>query len=417
MKEDHAFKRLKMNGFIKNIKNLFMSGLGFLLCFHVSAANRPPVALDYNINILRNLSASEFRGEWLLLGSYEMPGFAAGSYNPHCERSITSCVASYLNTGAGVGTAMTFWKPKLQIAPVTVTAVNNGEPLVFSAYFRDSIAFGAHERWAGFDGYTSWEIDYTQLSKVPGETLTIEYPHSSGKRTSLVCYDVYSCTDVALTTYFLSTPKPVVYVAVKLPEKTSLKAKTYDFDDVPILTMGHTQNTEYNTRSVTVTSTFYITGRITIPERCYINTSRQSEIIFRDVSSGEANGEIENKEFVLDTTCQGIVTDVRQYVKVTTDTGLLSTNESFVDDNSGNTALGLAMKILLQGEAGKSDCSQVVGSEKVQFNREYYLRTIAANYHGFSFQDKISFSLCKFGIPKDYGEKTMNLNVVTRWEY
>ena len=55
-------------------------------------------------------------------------------------------------------------------------------------------------------------------------------------------------------------------------------------------------------------------------------------------------------------------------------------------------------------------------SGRVYFSKEYLLREINGNgLNIHTYNDIIRFSLCKYGIPKDYGEKIIPLTIVSRW--
>ncbi|MGG9032631.1 FasG, partial [Escherichia coli] len=70
------------------------------------------------------------------------------------------------------------------------------------------------------------------------------------------------------------------------------------------------------TNKESIDTVVYISGKITAPERCYIETGSNAEIKFNDVDAGMNNGKLEERNFELRTPCKYINLKLKQYVKV-----------------------------------------------------------------------------------------------------
>ncbi|ENO0515353.1 fimbrial protein [Escherichia albertii] len=311
-----------------------------------------------------------------------------------------------------------YWQGYIKAKPYTYTT-NDGTPLVFSVWFANgqpTLKWEERNKVTNSVGHHSARAPVGSYAQLAGGTTDWKSSDSDGNaflRPSLKCGSMSGCVMKGMT-YFDSAHDAKVNLSLQLPK--GFTKKTYSFSFVPVMEIGHTLRNEKGTASSTMSATLYISGSITIPDRCYINNTSNSEIKFNDVSAGAADGLIESRDVTLSTTCRSLNTTVKQYIKVTR-TGAGGNNsayQTFAEDTDGNKALALAMRIIPQGENGSVSCNPVT-TEKVQFGPEYLIRTLQLTGLDPTYRDTIKFGLCKYGIPATYGEKSIPITITSRW--
>ncbi|HBB8498464.1 TPA: FasG [Escherichia coli] len=381
------------------------------------SAHRCAIAVEnnYTISIDKTFDISSITRDWIELGEFPYPK-AASNNETHfrCTKGAGKglCAHTEFRVNGGLqSNPAAYWKGWMRMEPKEVN-IGDGEKLIFSAYWKGSPSI----RWEETNrkNMKSFFHQYTIGVASIGSSAGSITKWSSGEQgPSLRCGDLGGCT-IDTHTYFDNRSGGALKLAVKLP--AAFRKGTYTFSNVEVLDLGHTARNASGTTQQSVSAKVYISGKITVPERCYIDTGSGSEIKFNDVSAGASNGEIDKRSFTLKTTCKYINLKLNQYIKVNGSNGL-SEYEIFSRDNSNEKALALVMRIVRgdNGEDFYANC-EPDHSGRVYFSKEYLLREINGNgLNIHTYNDIIRFSLCKYGIPKDYGEKIIPLTIVSRW--
>lgn len=371
---------------------------------------------NYTINIDKTFGGSNYTNNWIELGEFSIPKAASVNESHYrCTRGSGAklCAHTVFRVNGGGNNPAAYWSGWLKMKPVEVD-VGNGKKLTFSAYLKGG---GTPViRWEETNQnnmrsiYHQYFIGVSSVGSVAGSTTD----WSSGEQgPSLKCGDLGGCA-INTQTYFDHSSGNSLRLAVKLPD--DFQSGTYTFSNVEVLNLGHSARNASGLNRDSASAKVYISGKITVPDRCYIDTASGSEIKFNDVNAGASNGKLGERDFTLRTTCKYINLNIKQYVTVSGSNGI-SEYEVFSQDISNEKALALVMRIVRgdNGENYYANCEPDL-SGRVKFGQEYLLREIngnGLNIHTYS--DIIKFSLCKYGVPKDYGEKIVPITIVSRW--
>lgn len=375
-------------------------------------------ANDATFDASKTLDFADGSTGWFKLTELNIQKAASANASYVNCSGIKPCAYSQITTGSGVNTPGSYWQGYIKAKPYTYTT-NDGTNLVFSVWFANG---QPTLKWEEMNVDTKSKVHHSarapvgSFAQIAGGTTDWSSSDTDGNaflRPGLRCGSLIGCV-MQGTTYFDSTHDAKVMLSMQLPK--GFTKKTYNFSFVPVMEIGHTLRNSAGNSISYGSATVYITGSITIPDRCYINNTSNSEIKFNDVSAGAADGLIESRDVTLSTTCRSLNTTVKQYIKVTR-TGAGGNNsayQTFAEDTDGNKALALAMRIIPQGENGSVSCNPVT-TEKVQFGPEYLIRTLQLTGLDPTYRDTIKFGLCKYGIPATYGEKSIPITITSRW--
>ncbi|ENA3978156.1 FasG [Escherichia coli] len=398
-----------------NVKTMLQNFFIFASLFSIQkCAEALVISRNHTINIDKTIDVTTVTNGWLELGRFTLPK-ASGDNESHyrCSTGAGSgfCAYSEFRVNGGLqSNPAAYWTGRLRMEPVDVDT-ENGKKLTFSAYFKGTpiVRWEEHNRQGGRSMYHKYFIGVGSVGTSAG---AITQWSSGEKSPSLVCGSIAGCT-IGTHTYFDNTMSGSLVLSVKLP--ADFQKGTYIFSNVPVLHLGHTSRNASGTNKESIDTVVYISGKITVPERCYIETGSNAEIKFNDVNAGMNNGKLEERNFELRTTCKYINLKLKQYVKVSGSNGD-SEYEIFSKTSSNDKALALVMNIVRgdNGENYSADCNPSSG--RVKFGHEYLLREINGNgLNIYSYNDIIKLSLCKYGVPKDYGEKNIPLTIISRW--
>ncbi|HAH2770899.1 hypothetical protein [Escherichia coli] len=190
---------------------------------------------------------------------------------------------------------------------------------------------------------------------------------------------------------------------------SNLKPQTYYFNDIQLIKINVTTN-----GTVSEDAYLRISGAIKLPQRCFSQLSTNL-LSFGDIVAGEKNGSIHNGQIKLNTNCYFPPPNLKHYVKVEGTSGGKLSNDSYTyfvngaQDINNNSTLGFVFSLNRM-----PDCS--FKSNNNTFNQEHLIRTINSN-NLVEFSDNINISLCKYGVPNNYGHKESVVKITTRWEY
>ncbi|HCO8569970.1 FasG-like protein [Escherichia coli] len=222
------------------------------------------------------------------------------------------------------------------------------------------------------------------------------------------CGNLYGCTWAETSYLHSSSPKPILWI--KIPP--NLKRQTYYFNNVKMMEIYHIERNNSGSESVSSQgAALFISGSITLPQRCYSSVDK-SQLDFGDVFSSENNGLIATRSIILNSSCYYAPISSKHYIAIHDKSGgsLSSdrTQYNIISDSSGNSVLGFVFGINKQPV-----CS--AGANDAEFKTDYLIRTISTLKME-SFNDTINIGLCKYGIPSGYGMKNATIEVISRWE-
>ncbi|EEX4923842.1 hypothetical protein D0720_003930 [Escherichia albertii] len=343
-------------------------------------------------------------GKWLKLGKISMR--TADSINfsilRACEASGAWC------TGAEIGlghTGQANYTLHLTRMPFTVKD-SAGNSYLFSVAFPDSSMVVGISEYNSMGG-NKWHraLNLPGVFSSPSE--------SQDKYSSSVTWAQGWCGAISGCNYTIAsyphTSSGMPYIYLKLP--TNLSARTITIPEQPVLKMkvnvGKKSGSSIESQEVSL----YLKGTITVPQRCYIKADNNS-FDFGLIYSNTTNGMIKQQAMKLTTDCYYAPDNTTQSIKVeAVSGGTLVDNDNIYQiatDTLSQKSLGIVFNINSQ-----ADCNSLSGGKNV-FNREYLIRTIKYQAHQ-SETDTVNFSLCKYGVPTEFGQKNIVLKITSRW--
>ncbi|MCZ8653731.1 hypothetical protein [Escherichia albertii] len=205
------------------------------------------------------------------------------------------------------------------------------------------------------------------------------------------------------------TSSGMPYIYLKLP--ANLSARRITIPEQPVLKMklnvGKKSGSPIESQEVSL----YLKGTITVPQRCYIKADNNN-FDFGLIYSNATNGMIKQQTMKLTTDCYYAPDNTTQSIKVEAVSGGTLVDNDYIyqiaTDTHSQKALGIVFNINSQ-----ADCNGISGGRNV-FNWEYLTRTIKYQAHQ-SETDTVNFSLCKYGVPTEFGQKNIVLKITSRW--
>lgn len=384
---------------------LVISGWGLLLFSTVAESALVTVGPNANVSISQNFDTQTKSGQWIYVKDLDLPTYDSLSI-PRGECVYTYLCAHGRTTLGYNGKANLLLKISSEHQVVTDSAGRQYELTVAFPYGPPTIGI-TEINWANVK---SWDTTYTfprAITQPQGHTssTTSYYIYGQG-----YCGNVKGC-DYAFSTYFHnSTTKPALYI--KIPE--NIKSGTVMFKDVSILTLSSTvDNAAHNDTANPAPRKLLLSGTITIPQRCYLNIEGTSSIDFGSVYANAPNEIIKQQQSSIVTMCHNVPNNTKQYIKVSGRSGGNITQNGFIyefeKDANGQGALGFAF-----GFGKQAACSELI-EDKNKFDSEYLIRTITPATPNVTYKDNINFSLCKYGVPATYGQKSVAITVTSRW--
>ncbi len=197
------------------------------------------------------------------------------------------------------------------------------------------------------------------------------------------------------------------YLYAKFPKNIS--AKSISFNDIKLLEFKLTVRNNAGDTVIPVTAKLYISGTISVPQRCYIKADKNS-FDFGTVYSNANNGTIKNVSTSITTDCYYAPKGTTQYLKMDAVSGGSLNDRSKVYQVASDPALGIVFNI-----NNNSLCESSGTIERNFFKQEYIIRKVFIQQQHLTGTDTINFSLCKYGVPSVTGQKTVILKLTSRW--
>ncbi|END8830133.1 hypothetical protein ABMO76_004008 [Escherichia coli] len=197
------------------------------------------------------------------------------------------------------------------------------------------------------------------------------------------------------------------YLYAKFPKNIS--AKSISFNDIKLLEFKLTVRNKAGDTVIPVTAKLYISGTISVPQRCYIRADKNS-FDFGTVYSNANNGSVKNVSTSITTDCYYAPKGTTQYLKMDAVSGGSLNDSSKVYQVASDPALGIVFNI-----NNNSLCESSGTIERNYFKQEYIIRNVFIQQQHLTGTDTINFSLCKYGVPSVTGQKTVILKLTSRW--
>ncbi|WP_149540547.1 hypothetical protein [Escherichia albertii] len=341
-------------------------------------------------------------GKWLKLGKISMRSASSIDLGAINACSNLWCTGGEIGLGNSGQANYTLHLTRI---PFTVKD-DAGNSYLFSVAFPDGYPIiGVSER--NSMGGTSWSstVNLPGLFSSPSE--------SQDKYSSSVTWAQGWCGAISGCNYTIAsyphTSSGMPYIFLKLP--TNLSVRNISFPEQPVLKMkvnvGKKSGSSIESQEVSL----YIKGTITVPQRCYIKADNNS-FDFGLIYSNTTSGMIKQQTMKLTTDCYYAPDNTTQSIKVEAVSGgtLVDSDNIYqiATDTLSRKALGIVFNINSQ-----ADCNSLSGGKNV-FNREYLIRKIKYQAHQ-SETDTVNFSLCKYGVPTEFGQKNIVLKITSRW--
>ncbi len=192
---------------------------------------------------------------------------------------------------------------------------------------------------------------------------------------------------------------------MKLPK--NLSATSVSFKDINVFELQLSIGNQAGNSVNPITAKLYLSGTISIPQRCYIKADKNS-FDFGTVYSNSDNGILKNMSASVTTDCYYAPDNTQQYLKMEAVSGGALNSSSMIYQIASDSALGMVFNI-----NNAPNCNATTDNKNV-FNKEYLIRTITYQQH-LSATDKLNFSLCKYGVPSVTGQKNVVLRLTSRW--
>ncbi len=386
----------------KLILSVISGGLLLLFC-SVAESAIGVTGSHANVSISQSFETQVKSGQWIYVKDLDLPTYDSLA-NGKC---VVSYLCSYGESKLGYnGKGNLFLRIATEHRVVTDSEGRKYELTVAFPYGPPTIGI-SEKNWANS---REWYKTYTfphAIAQPQNNTSSAysDYIYGQGG-----CGSLSGC-GYGFSNYFhTSTKKPALYV--KLPE--NIKTGTVIFKDVPMLTLASTvDNAAHNDTANPEPRQLLLSGTITIPQRCYINIEGSGSIDFGSIYSNSSNEIIKQQQGDIVTTCHNVPNNTKQYIKVSGSSGGNVTKNGFIyefaKDTNGQGALGFAFSF------GKQAICNVVTEDKNKFDSEYLIRTITQGVPNATYKDSMNFSLCKYGIPATYGQKSVLITVTSRW--
>ncbi|EFH5784066.1 hypothetical protein HmCmsJML095_01335 [Escherichia coli] len=357
-----------------------------------------------NISFSQSFETQDKSGQWIYVKDLDLPTYGSLDNDGQCTLSY---LCAYGESKLGYnGKANLSLRISTEHRVVTDSEGRKYELTVAFPYGPPTIGI-SEKNWAnGRQWYNTYTFSQA-ISQPQNNTSSVGSGYIYGQG---YCGAVSGC-GYGFSSYFhTSTKKPALYV--KLPE--NIKPGTVSFKDVPILTLASTvDNAAHNDTANPEPRQLLLSGTITIPQRCYLNIEGSGTIDFGSIYSNAPNGMIKQQQGAIVTTCHNVPNNTKQYIKVSGRSGGNVTKNGFiyefVKDTNAQGALGFAFSF-----GNQAICSAAT-EDKNKFDAEYLIRTITSGTPNITYKDNISFSLCKYGIPATYGQKSVVITVTSRW--
>ncbi|EOT8213864.1 hypothetical protein ACKXMA_002787 [Escherichia albertii] len=357
----------------------------------------PPVNETQNIS-KTFLVTNAVPDTWINLGQLNLgTGSSLSESTNPCLTSSSMCTVGQINLGYNGKAGYILYLSRKE-AKITDDAGNSY--MIKLAFPDKKPAVGVYERNSigGRQWNTIAVIDNSLSSPSDDINTTMATADAQG-----YCGAIGGCNYTIGSYIHDNSGMPNVYI--KIPK--NLSARTITFKDVEVLNLDiRISNKSHNT-VVPTSAKLYLSGTISVPQRCYIKADKNS-IDFGTVYSNVGNGLLKNASASITTDCYYAPDNTKQYLKMEAISGGSLNDNSMIYRIASDPALGVVFNI-----NNNPQCNSTTDNKNV-FNKEYLIRNITFQQHQTA-TDTVNFALCKYGIPSITGQKNIVLNLTSRW--
>ena len=359
----------------------------------------------------------------------ELPFTPSGSQQYNCgeKNPATPCTAiqMYIWTIAGSGNNYSKIYPSITLGEYTASGQNDSSAkLKLKAFFTGDTQLM-------YEGKIAHRSDYSFASK----TVSIGSTNPNNAKTSWgtgIYWDSsfacpytgkYDCHQTD-TLYFTPAGSAKLHLAIQLTNTTS-RDNVFSFD-FPALTLTQKSESRIDSMYYETSSTIRVSGTITIPNRCYIDSN--TSIVDWKTSVNNATEYTDNKvgnhNIVLVSKCEGVRGKITQQVYVEREAANKDNIRKYAvlakADNNTDVALGLALSILDGQKENEKDRTASCSGNNLRstFEEWHPIGEIDATNKEYFARIPISFALCKFGsvpVNSSSENKTATLTIKTKW--
>ncbi|MEF7936576.1 hypothetical protein U9873_23820 [Escherichia coli] len=356
---------------------------------------------DVKIAVSNSVNASDAPGTWLNLGKINIGTDESlnSSLSP-CGSTAGMCTAGQVKMN-WLGDAK--FKIYLIRTPKTITDTAGNSYIL-------TVAFPSKEPVAGIyelnrqGGHTyNYGLNFDGGSDISQPSETVDSVFINLRKVKGYCGNAAGCPYTIGSFIHTNSGMPSVYV--KIP--SNISARKITFQNVQVLELQLTAYGTSETSGTPTTAKLYLSGTISVPQRCYINVDKYS-FDFGTIYSNVGNGVLKNNSATITTDCYYAPNDTKQYLKMEAISGGTLDTNSKVYLIGSDSALGIVFNI-----NNNPLCEQTT-NEQDKFNTEYLMRTITYQAHAKE-SDIVNFALCKYGVPSVTGQKNISLKLTSRW--
>lgn len=361
---------------------------------------------DYNLSpvnqhhsVTQSLMTTAAPDTWLKLGQLKL-----GTINSYSSKEYLCTKLDVLCTGGGIGLG---YNGKahyfLNMFRYAVTIQDNaGNPYMLTVAFPDkppALGVFEHNNKGGRVWNTTAAVtnNFSSPSDWASDSSRTDSPAQG------YCGNISGCEYSFGAFLHNDSGMPSVYV--KLPK--NLSARTVSFNDVKVLELELYMVNQGGHQVRPTTAKLYLSGTISVPQRCYIKVDKNS-FDFGTVSSNAGNGGLKKMSASVITDCYYTPDNTQQYMKMEAVSGGALNNSSQVYQIDSDSALGIVYNI-----NNNPECNSATDNKNV-FNKEYLIRSIPYQPR-YTATDKVNFALCKYGMPSVTGQKNVILKLTSRW--
>lgn len=377
----------------------------FLLCLLFSKLTMADITSyptnDVKISVSKSVNATDEPGTWLNLGEINIGTDSSLSTSLYpCSTTVGMCTAGQVKMNWLGSVSFNIY---LIRTPQTITDTAGNNYILTVAFPDKEPVVGIHElnNQGGYTYNYGLNIDGGYDISRPSETLDSVF--ISNKKVKGYCGNANGCPYTIGSFIYTNSGMPSVYV--KIP--SNISARQITFQNAKVLDL---QLTAYGTSATSGTATtakLYLSGTISVPQRCYINVDKKS-FDFGAIYSNAGNGILKNESATITTDCYYAPNGTEQYLKMEAISGGRLDTNSKVYLIESDSALGMVFNI------NKNPLCEQTTNEQNKFNTEYLMRTITYQAHA-SASDMVNFALCKYGVPSVTGQKNISLKLTSRW--
>ncbi|MED9020212.1 hypothetical protein RCM34_24860 [Escherichia coli] len=370
----------------------------WLSCVKTAIADYSYPEVNQTINITHSLLAENEPNNWLDIGQLVLgTGSDLSDSLTPCSPSNFMCTAGSVSLGYNGQSSYTV---NFLRKPTTIYD-NAGNSIMFTVAFPTPPAIWLYER--NVMGGRTWNNALSLNNNLTSPSDTNDGAYVSGKASGY-CGAVSGCDYVMGAYIHNDSGMPSLYI--KIPSK--LSGDTISFNDLELLSLA-LNITDKNHDTVSPTSAkLYISGTISIPQRCYIKAEKNN-FDFGTVysNSNSDNGLLKSMSTTITTSCYYAPNNTEQHLKMEAVSGGVLNESSMAYMIGQDSALGIVFNI------NQSPLCDSITDKNV-FNKEYLIRTISYQKE-LTEKDTLNFALCKYGVPSITGQKNVVLKLTSRW--